>query len=391
MSGTEKDNVTTVVDSSLSDDQQTSNEHTHSRASHWSQKLPWFIPHERIVNETAEEIAEGYTLRKKDEDEREKLSYNVREYRDEANRKWYSFFNEYEYRLTKVEQARHDWWRWFEKGTPSAEKKLINKLTILIGFTSLLGFWSFSLSQTNLNNAYVSGMKEEIGMKGNDLIDTQVLFSAASIIFQLPFIYILPRLNPTYTLFVAELIWSIFTLAQTRVENPQTLKALRFLVGASECAFFPLVHYMFASWFRPMFASRQGSLLYFGLYIGNLTSGLLQASIHDALDGVHNLAGWRWMFLIDGLICLFIAFFTLFTIPGTPFYCYSIWLTDDEIKLARKIMRRNGTDEKPPTRKQFFDKAVWKKIFSSWHFWVFTISNLGGCKWVFHSLVKELE
>ncbi|CCH44170.1 putative transporter SEO1 [Wickerhamomyces ciferrii] len=344
----------------------------------WLSKLPWWIPQKRYVFETQEEIDEGYRLRIKKSANKEEQLYQVREYKDEANRKWYHFFNEFEYRYTTEELNKHDWWRWFDKGTSSEEKKLITKLDILITFVAFLGYWSKSLSQSNLNNAYVSGMKEDIGMKGNDLIDTQVLFSAANIIFELPFIFTLPRINPTYMLFGAELFWSVFTLTLSTVKNPAALKGMRFLVGAGEGLFFPMYHYIFANFYKPTEIQRRTGTYYFGLYLGTLTSGLLQSAIFNALDGVNNISGWRYMFLIDGVIAFTITLITLFCVPGTPFKCYSIWLTDDEIKLARKRMRENGTDEKPPTTKQFFDPKVYKTIFGSWIFWIFTLSNIGG-------------
>ena len=362
--------------SSSSDEKTAAREITERSKWGWTQKLPWFIPHEKIVIETQEEIDAGYAIRKKNEEE--KQSYHVKEYRDEAHRPWYAFFNEVEYRLTKEEQSKHDWWRWYDKGTSKAEKKLILKQDLLITVTAFLGFWTFSLNQANLNNAYVSGMKEEIGMKGNDLIDTQVLFSAASIIFQLPLIYILPRVNPTYMLFGAEFLWSIFTLATSSVHNVATLKAFRFIVGAGEAAFFPIIHSNFALNYTHGEIHRRAGFYYFGLYLGTLTSGLLQSGIHNALDGINGISGWRWMFIIDGIISFGVTFVTLLSIPGSPFKCYSIWLTDDEIKLARKRMRINGTDEHTPTTKEFLDPKVWKKIFTSWHFWIFTIANIGG-------------
>ena len=80
-----------------------------------------------------------------------------------------------------------------------------------------------------------------------------------------------------------------------------------------------------------------------GQYFGMLTSGLVQGSVYDLLNGVNELSGWRWAFIIDSLISFAVCFIGFFAIPGTPFKCYSLFLkTDDEIKLARRRMRENG-------------------------------------------------
>ncbi|CUM63884.1 uncharacterized protein PRCAT00001472001 [Priceomyces carsonii] len=72
-------------------------------------------------------------------------------------------------------------------------------------------------------------------------------------------------------------------------------------------------------------------------------------------------------------ICL-LGFFSL---PGTPFKCYSLFLTDYDIKLARKRMRINGTDD-GLNLTGFLDKEIWLKMLKSWHFWVFAVGNIGG-------------
>lgn len=327
--------------------------------------IPWFIPHLRHVEDhNSEKSFESSSIESEQE---------IREYRDEANRPWYKFFDEYEYRYTDKQTNEHRWWNWFEKGTSDAEKKLVWKLYILVGFYSFLGYWIKYLDSSNLNNAYVSGLKGDIGMKGNDLIDTQVLFLVGGVIFELPWLFLLPRVPITYVLFACEFAWSILTLALYKVTDVATLKALRFLIGCCEAAYFPCVHYLFLVWFKSTEVGRIGGIFYIGQFLGILTSGLLQG----AASKLHGLKGWQWMFLIDGLISLAVAIIGLFSLPGTPTNCYSIWLTDDEIRLARKRMRENHTDISP-TVKSFFHWPTWKNILTSWHFWLLLLAQMCG-------------
>lgn len=114
-----------------------------------------------------------------------------------------------------------------------------------------------------------------------------------------------------------------------------------------------------------------------GQYLGTVTSGLVQGSVYDLLNGVNGLSGWRWAFIIDSLISFAVCFIGFFAIPGTPFKCYSLFLTDDEIKLARRRMRENGTHD-GLVLTNFFDKKTWKKIFTSWPFYAFSLGNVGG-------------
>ncbi|CUM64875.1 uncharacterized protein PRCAT00002490001 [Priceomyces carsonii] len=298
-----------------------------------------------------------------------------KEYRDEANRPWWKFFDEYEYRLTKSEASRYEPWRWFPKGISSAEKKLLLKLDILVAFYSFVGYWVKYLDSANLNNAYVSGLKEDIGMKGNDLIETQTIFLVGNIIFELPWLFLLPRIPIPYVLFSCETIWALFTLFTFKVKNPASLKAFRFIIGSAEACYFPIFHYTLASWYKPDEVGRRGGLFYCGQFLGILTSGLLQSAASQISSS--NLKGWQWMFFIDGFISLGVAIMGLLMHPGTPTKCYSLWLTDDEIILARERLKSNNSDASFKTN-SFFDKKTWKNIVTSWHFWLFGIAQIFG-------------
>ncbi|GMM36530.1 hypothetical protein DASC09_038550 [Saccharomycopsis crataegensis] len=348
--------------------------------------LPWFIPQKRNVVDTNDYevivaadksditgLQDGFPTFQTNDGKFVK----VKEFRDESKRPWWKFFDEFEYRETTSASEAHKWYNWYEPGTSAAEKKLLWKLDILIAFYSFLSYFSKFVDQTNINQAYVSGMKEDLGMKGNDLIHTQVLFTVGTIILEIPISYLLPRIPSNYLLFSAELGWSVFTIFTYSVKSVPALKGLRFCTGFFEGAFFPTIQYVLASWYKTSEISRRGALFYSGQFLGVLTAALIQGAVYDSMNGVDGLAGWRWCFIVDGLMSLVVAIIGLIVLPGTPFSCYSIWLTDDEILLARKRMYENGTDSSDQA-KSYFDKETWKKVFSSWHIYLFGIMQFLG-------------
>ena len=359
-------------------------------------RLKWgFIPRKRIVEEFGDSndtsIDEVVIVEENGEiDEKKSVSTDNNsseknldrndveiEYRDEKNRKWWKFFDEYEYRVNKNVRSKHKWYKWFNETDTPAERKLIMKLDILLTFYSLMAYWVKYLDQTNLNNAYIGGMKEGLGMEGNDLVNTQVMFNVGNIVFQIPFMYLLYAAPLNFVLPSLDICWSILTVCLFRSGNVKGLKAIRFFIGAFEAPSYLAYQYLFGSWYKVDEIARRSMVYYFGQYLGLLTSGLLSGAIEDSLNGKNGLAAWQWIFIVDGIVSIAVGVIGFYLLPGTPSECYSIFLTDDEIRLARSRLKENKTEVNPKKNvSDLFDLDLWKSILSSWEIYVLSLWNM---------------
>lgn len=310
-----------------------------------------FIPHYREVADDPEEevIVE----------EQSELTSEIF-----RNRPWWKFFIEFEYRAKTV----------LVKKT-RAEKKLLFKLHILITFYLFVGYWVKYLDQSNLTNAYVSGMKEDLGMARNEFVNAQSLYNAGAVIFQLLFMYLLPRVPLHYLVGGTEVLWGFITFAHYSIHNVTQLYALRFLAGAAESGYFMMWHFIFGSFFLPGELGFVGAIYTCGQMLGILSSGLIAGRVTKSIDGLHGIAGWRWLFIIDAVITIPVGTLGYFLTPGTPTDCYSLFLTDDEIRLARKRMKRGGIATKRVD--DFFSKKLWSRVFSSWQIYIATLLAYG--------------
>ncbi|KAM3159552.1 putative transporter SEO1 [Lachancea thermotolerans] len=360
-------------------------------------RLKWgFIPVRRIVDENEVEseeehseqvVEEAFSDKQVSDDRKTELeveqqssvsnsgSAGEMEYRDEANRKWWSFFNEQEYRMPQKRANSAKWWQWFGSDVPAQEKKLLLKLDILLAFYSCMAYWVKYLDTANLNNAYVSGLKEELNFKGNELVETQVMYTVGNIVFQLPFIFFLDKVPLNYVLPALDLCWSILTIGASQVDSVPHLKAIRFFIGVFEAPSYLAYQYLFGSFYKHDEMVRRSAFYYLGQYAGILSASGIQSAIYAAMDGKHGLSGWRWNFIVDGLISVVVGLIGFYSLPGDPHNCYSIFLTDDEIRLARKRLRENNTDKSDFSSK-VLDKAVWKRIFTNWRIYVLTLWNI---------------
>jgi len=158
---------------------------------------------------------------------------------EETNRPWYKIFDEYEYRYNKQTRSTKRSWSWFEKGSSKAEKKLRLKLDFLIIGYAIIGYWSKQLNVANVSNAYVSGMKEDLEMYGNELSNAVALYNAGSVIFQVFNMYLFPRVPIQLFFFSETFLWGITTLATANIQNVTHLYVSRFFIGAFVSIFFP--------------------------------------------------------------------------------------------------------------------------------------------------------
>ncbi|ETS73784.1 hypothetical protein PFICI_14730 [Pestalotiopsis fici W106-1] len=264
------------------------------------------------------------------------------------------------------------WYHWYSPSDGPEERKLIAKLDLLIIPYAFILYWVKYIDQSNINNAYVSGMSDELNFEGNELVQFQTIFVVGNVVGLLPFIYLFPRVPMHILVPTLDLGWGIFTLLQYRAQSYGEIMAYRFLVSLFEASYFPGVHFVLGSWYRGDEIGRRGGIFYVGLTLGTLTAGLLQSAATTYLDGVHGLAGWRWLFIINAIITLPLALIGYFIWPGTPAKPNRLVFKEPELELARSRLSKTGTKVQSTP----FSLALLKRIFTNWRFYVIVLWDI---------------
>ncbi|KAK9246153.1 major facilitator superfamily domain-containing protein [Lipomyces tetrasporus] len=258
--------------------------------------------------------------------------------------------------------------RWYEKGMPKSEKLLLFKLdTMILTFTCLSSF-SLSLDLQNLTNAYVSGMKEDLNLGGNDLNMLTIVNQIPYCVFMIPGTMLMTRVRPSLLMPTCETLWGIFTLLSAFAKNIDTMYAYRFLVGFFGAISYTGSIFIIGSWYKKPEMSRRLGFYAVSSPLGAMFSGYLQTAAYNGLNGVNGLEGWRWLFIICSIITFPIALYGFIAIPDTPATSRSLLLTKDEIALSRE---RVGIGAAPRKRLSF---AVVKQGLSGWKWYLFVAS-----------------
>jgi len=243
-------------------------------------------------------------------------------------------------------------------------KKLdISLLTILS-----LGYFIKNLDQTNISNAYVSGMKEALSMTSNELNLIDIAWTVGYVIGQLPSQLILTKVRPSIWIPSCELVWTLLTFCLAGATTSGQVIAIRFFVGLVESIFYPAAHFLIGSWYKPSELGKRACIFHASAAAAGMFSGYLQAAVYKGLDGTLGKAGWQWLFVMDGLISLPICIAGYFLIPDLPENTRAFYLTREDAALARKRMHDVG---RAPRRKLGW--SILRRVFSRWHVYALTL------------------
>ncbi|KAJ5813179.1 Major facilitator superfamily domain general substrate transporter [Penicillium robsamsonii] len=268
-------------------------------------------------------------------------------------------------------------WDTFDKSPE--ERRLLFKLDSAILTFASLGYFIKYLDQININNAFVSGMKEDLGMYGNELNYMQTCWTVGYVIGEIPSNILLTRIKPRYWIPAMELLWTVLTMSLSRCNTPTQFYVLRFFIGLAESTFYPGMQYIIGSWYRKDELAKRSCIFHTSSGIASMFSGYLMDAVFH-LGGRGGFKGWQWLFIIDGVISLPVAISGFFILPDVPEISNPWYLSKEasfnisnlcEVNLAQERMRLEGRRNREP-----YTKSKLKKIFTSWHIYLLTLAYI---------------
>jgi len=113
------------------------------------------------------------------------------------------------------------------------------------------------------------------------------------------------------------LTWGLIAAAMMFVRLPVHFYGARLLLGCAEAGYFPGALYYLSQFFPQAVRARAISLFYLSLPLSTLVMGGLAGALLG-LNGRMGLAGWQWMFLLEAVPALALAFAVWFGLPDSP-------------------------------------------------------------------------
>ncbi|OCF34516.1 hypothetical protein I316_03557 [Kwoniella heveanensis BCC8398] len=164
------------------------------------------------------------------------------------------------------------------------EQSLVRRLDIFFmtyaAFSSIVKW----LDQNNVQNAYVSGMQEDLSLYGNELNYFTTYFNIGYVIM-IPFsVYFMNDwIRPSIWLATAELLWGIATAGLAAVKTAHQIYGIRFLVGFFEGTAWPGTMILILSWYTPSELGKRIAVYEASTYVGSMFGGAPQAALYRNL------------------------------------------------------------------------------------------------------------
>ena len=199
------------------------------------------------------------------------------------------------------------------------------------------------------------------------------MFFAGYLLFQIPSNLILERVGVRRWIAILMVIWGMVSCLMIFIRGPVSFYSFRFLLGAAEAGFFPGIILYIKRWFPSR--ARARAVAWF--MVANPLAGVVGSPVSGALLGLHGkgLAGWQWLFVMEGLPAMLLGISVLWILQEWP--REASWLTEPQrFWLLRELEKQHSEDQivgetiKKPVR------ALWG-VLASGSVWLLSLCYFG--------------
>ncbi|OCT51552.1 putative transporter [Cladophialophora carrionii] len=250
-----------------------------------------------------------------------------------------------------------------EKEKTRILRKIDYRLVPLLGVLYLLAF----IDRGNIGNAKIAGLYEDLHLHGMQYNTALTLFFVPYGFFEVPSNIVLKILRPSIWISILMFSWGTVMTLMGVISSYQGLLVTRFFLGVAESGFFPAATYLLTIWYLRYEVQRRMAVFYAAASLSGAFSGLLAYGIQH-MDGIAGLAGWKWIFIIEGLLPVAGSFFVWFLLPDSPETAR--FLTKDEKEfIINRLALETGSGHGRVTNSDKIGLRHIVAAFKEWKIW----------------------
>ncbi|KAL9083091.1 MAG: hypothetical protein Q9165_008670 [Trypethelium subeluteriae] len=237
-----------------------------------------------------------------------------------------------------------------------------------------LSFFALQLDRGNISQALTDNMLNDLNINTNDYNTGQTIFYLTFLFAELPSQLISKKLGPDRWIPIQMVSWSIVASCQAFLKNRSSFFATRAILGLIEGGFIPDNILYLSYWYKSKELPVRLSWFWVSYQSTSIISAFLAYGILH-LRGYHNMAGWRWLFALEGTLTGLIGIASYFYLPPSPtqtkswFRGKNGWFNEREEKImVNRILRDDPSKGDMHNRQAVTPVLFWHAI-SDYHMW----------------------
>ncbi|KIW54648.1 hypothetical protein PV05_06996 [Exophiala xenobiotica] len=251
-------------------------------------------------------------------------------------------------------------------------KKIDYRIIPLLSVLYLLAY----IDRSNLGNAKIAGMYDDLELYGMKYNTALTVFFVPYALFEVPSNIVLKIIRPSIWISVLCFAWGLVMTLMGLVNSYSGLIAARFFLGVTEAGFFPAATFLLTIWYQRYEVQRRMAVFYAAASLSGAFSGLLAYAI-EKMDGISGLAGWKWIFILEGLAPVAVSFTLYFLLPDKPETAKFLTKREREF-VVNRIALHTGSGSGRVTNADKIGLPHIKAGFKDWRVWL-SIIPFWGC------------
>ena len=217
-------------------------------------------------------------------------------------------------------------------GAGDVYAKITWRVTPVVFFCYVLAY----LDRINIGYGQLQ-MKSDLGFSDAVYGLGAGIFFIGYFLFEVPGNLLLVKIGARRTISRIMVVWGLISASMAFIHAPWMFYALRFLLGAFEAGFFPGVILYLTYWFPGAYRGRAIAIFSSATAIAGLIGGPLSGWVLEGASGYAGLAGWQWMFIIEGLPTTLMGLFVFARLCDGP--SEAVWLSAAEKEMVQRDLR----------------------------------------------------
>ena len=233
---------------------------------------------------------------------------------------------------------------------------LLRKLMPLLVVVYVMSF----LDRTNIALAKAS-MGIDLGLSAAAYGLGAGLFFLTYALFEVPSNLIMQRVGARFWITRIMITWGLLSAGMAFVQGETSFYIMRLLLGVAEAGLFPGVMLYLTYWFNREQRARATGYFLLGVCLANILSGPLGGALLE-LDGWLGWHGWQWLFVLEGLPAVALAYVVWKKLPDGP--SSASWLTKAQARAIEERLsaERAASPQQSRLGQMFRDKQIWLAI-----------------------------